>query len=81
MRDHFRDRDRGIAEKAAKPHLSGPRIGKFANANLLPVDHPLQHQFAVFAQPVIAKISDLRVHHRLLPESRWREWTQIGLIC
>ena len=67
MRDHFRDRDARIAKKAPKPHLFGAIIRKLANADFLPLDHPLQHQIAVFSQPVVAKISDPRVHHRSLP--------------
>ena len=67
MRDHFRDRDARIAEKAPKPHLFRPRISKLANANLLPLDHPLQDQLAVFSQPIVAKISDSPDHHRSLP--------------
>jgi hypothetical protein len=47
MRDHFRDRDARIAEKAPKPHLFGAIIRKLANADLLPLDHPLQDQLAV----------------------------------
>jgi hypothetical protein len=33
----------------------------------LPLDHPLQHQLAVLSQPIVAKISDPRVHHRSVP--------------